>query len=623
MQPIIEGKPLLGATYLGEERTRFLVWAPFRQQVEVHLVAPEERIVAMDAVGGGYFRAVIDGVEPGAKYLYRLDGDVERPDPASRLQPESVHGPSAVVARDMDWESPPFGGLPLRDYVIYELHVGTFTEEGTFDAAIEKLDHLVQLGVTAVEVMPVAEFPGHRNWGYDGVHPFAVETSYGGPQSLKSFIRACHERDLAVVLDVVYNHLGPEGNYLHDYGPYFTDKYQTPWGMAVNFDGDGSDEVRRYFLQNAAQWIDEFHVDALRLDAVHAIYDDTPLTFLEELRIMVAERERRHNRRIHLIAETHANDPRLVASPERGGIGMDSHWSDDFHHAVHTLITGEEQDYYCDYGSLEHLTRCLRDGYSYTGQHSKFRGRRHGLPPRGIRGERFVVCVQNHDQVGNRPQGRRLSELASFEQQKLAACALLCSPFVPLLFMGEEYGELARFPYFISHGDPDLVEAVREGRRAEFPSLTAGEEPPDPASEETFRSAKLDWSRPHQTPHSRLLALYRELIRLRKNLEPLRQLRREQSEVSSFADARALAIRRWYAGGEALILLNFGEDRATVELELPSATWQKRLETCSEHWNGPGERLPKRLTSESDELTRLEMAGHSAALYDALPVVED
>jgi maltooligosyltrehalose trehalohydrolase len=623
MQPIIEGKAQLGATYLGDARVRFLVWAPRRESVSVHLVGADERTIAMQLRDDGYFETVVDGVEPMARYYYRLDDEIDRPDPASRLQPDGVHGPSAVVARDRDWEGDRFQGLPLRDYIIYELHVGTFSEEGTFAGAIDHLDELVDLGITAVEVMPIAEFPGNRNWGYDGVHPFAVETSYGGPEGFKDFVAACHERNLAVVLDVVYNHLGPEGNYLHDYGPYFTDRYQTPWGMAVNFDGSGSDHVRRYFLQNAAQWIDEFHVDALRLDAVHAIYDDTPVTFLEELRQVVAERQHRQRRRIHLIAETHSNNPRLVEVPERGGIGMDAHWSDDFHHALHTLLTGESQDYYCDYGSIGHLARCLRDGYSYTGQYSPYRGRRHGKLPHGVPGERFVVAVQNHDQVGNRPQGRRLGELASFEQQKLAAAALLFSPFVPLLFMGEEYGEVARFPYFISHGDPDLVEAVRQGRRAEFPSLSEGDEPPDPAAEATFASARLDRSQLDRAENRQLRDLYKELISLRRSLMPLQQLLGDQLEVVVHPAASALALRRWYAGRQALVLMNFDEKPVSFELDLPEVIWNKRLETSAESWGGPGCRLEDRPLAVEGEPVRLVLAGHAAALFDALPAVED
>ncbi len=622
MQPVIDAKPGLGCTYLGQRRARFLVWAPRCERVEVHLVQPEERIEPMRAGPRGYFEAVVADIDPGARYYLRLDGQTDRPDPASRSQPEGVHGPSEVLAALPSLDTEDWRGHALRDYIIYELHVGTFSDEGTFSAAVDHLDELVELGVTAVEVMPIAEFPGRRNWGYDGAYPFAVESSYGGARAFRNFVRACHRRRLAVVLDVVYNHLGPEGNYLHDYAPYFTEKYHTPWGMAVNFDGVGSDEVRRYFLQNAAQWFDEFGVDALRLDAVHAIYDDTPVSFLDELRMVVEERRQTHHRPLYLIAETHANDPRLVRRPEVGGTGMDAHWSDDFHHAAHTLLTGETQDYYCDYGDITHLERCLRDGYAYTGQRSAYRGRRHGDSPNGLPGERFVVCVQNHDQVGNRPLGRRLSELASFEQQKLAAAALLLSPFVPLLFMGEEYAETARFPYFINHGDPDLVEAVRRGRRAEFPSFDGGDAPPDPASQATFDSAKLDRSKRDKPPHAHLWQLYRELIALRRAHPALSHLSRERMQVVRPSGGDVLVIRRWYGARQALILLNFGAQDTTVDITLPRARWHRRLETGAQRWGGPGAALPEAIALDEAGSVGLHLRAHSAAFFDALSVGE-
>ncbi len=639
MQPIIEGKPPLGCQYLGASRARFLVWGPRCEKLEVHLPQTPARTIEMKPVGEGYFAATVDEVEPGTRYYIRVDGEHDRPDPASRFQPMGVHGPSEVVARqaevvarqaevvareppETEDDAPSWPGIPLRDYIIYELHPGTFSAEGTFEGAIDRLDELVELGITAVELMPVAAFPGDRNWGYDGVQPFAVHEAYGGPDGLKRFVRACHRRGLAVVLDVVYNHLGPEGNYLHDFGPYFTDKYRTPWGDAVNFDGPESDHVRRYFLQNAAQWFDEFRVDALRLDAVHAIFDDTPVTFLEELRAVAEERSVRLGRPAYLLAETHANDPALIRRPEVGGVGMHAHWSDDFHHAVHTLLTGESQDYYCDYGDIEHLAGCIRDGYSYTGQYSPYRKRRHGQPPTGLTGEHFVVCIQNHDQVGNRPYGKRLSELVCFEQLKLAAAALLCSPFVPLLFMGEEYAERAPFPYFISHGDPDLIEAVRQGRKAEFRSLEQqtveqGDEPPDPAAEQTFLSAKLDHRLKDGGRHQTMWNLYRELIALRKSHPALCHLDRDQLEVTTFHAARTVMVRRWYADRQVLILANFGDTTADLEPQLPPAIWQKRLETCAEQWAGPGATVDEQLDSTQPSTVSLGLSAHSAVVFDA------
>lgn len=343
-------QPGLGAIYLGDGRCRFRVWAPFSQRVQVHIIAPQDRVVPLARDSWGYHQGMVEGAEPGSLYLYLLDGGKERPDPASRSQPQGVHGPSEVVDPTFPWEDGAWSGLPLRDYVIYELHVGTFTPEGTFEAVIPHLDYLRDLGVTAVELMPVAQFPGGRNWGYDGVYPFAVQDSYGGPSGLKLLVDACHQRGLAVALDVVYNHRGPEGNYLGDYGPYFTERYRTPWGHALNFDGADSDDVRRYFVENALFWVTEYHVDALRLDAVHAILDHAPRTFLEDLAEAVHEQAERLNRRVYLMPESSANDARLIRSRELGGYGLDAQWNDDFHHALHTLLTGERQGYYQDYG---------------------------------------------------------------------------------------------------------------------------------------------------------------------------------------------------------------------------------------------------------------------------------
>ncbi|MCL5257567.1 MAG: malto-oligosyltrehalose trehalohydrolase, partial [Chloroflexi bacterium] len=483
----------LGATYLGDGEAGFLVWAPLADRVDLHLVSPTELVLPMEKGGGGYFRLRTKDVPPGSLYLYRLDGGKERPDPASRYQPQGVHGPSQAVESDCPWDDECWSGLPIQDYIIYELHTGVFTPEGTFDAIIPRLDGLKDLGVTALELMPVAQFPGARNWGYDGVYPFAVQTSYGGPEGLKRLVNACHQRGLAVVIDVVYNHLGPEGNYLGDFGPYFTDRYRTPWGPAMNYDGSGSDEVRRFFIENALYWVTDFHFDAIRLDAVHGIFDQSAHPFLQELTESVHRRALKLNRQINVIAESSLNDTRLIRPGCLGGFGMDAQWNDDFHHSLHVLLTGERAGYYQDFGSVGQLAKAFRNGYVYEGQNSKYRGRRHGNSSRSCPAYRFVVCSQNHDQVGNRALSERLSSLVSFEALKLAACAVVLSPFVPLLFMGEEYGEPAPFLYFISHLDPQLVEAVRRGRRAEFAAFQWTGESPDPQAEETFQRAKLDY----------------------------------------------------------------------------------------------------------------------------------
>ncbi|MGA6926828.1 MAG: malto-oligosyltrehalose trehalohydrolase, partial [Desulfosarcina sp.] len=538
----------LGATVLEDRRCRFKVWAPLADRVEVCLPEPGSRSWSMQPRTNGYFTTVVDDIDPQAHYRYRLrtadKGTLLRPDPASRFQPEGVHGPSAVVAGHFDWTDTSWCGLPLSRYVLYELHVGTFTRQGTFDGVIEQLDDLARLGVTAVELMPVAQFPGARNWGYDGVFPFAAQNTYGGPPGFKRLVDACHARGLAVVLDVVYNHLGPEGNYIGDFGPYFTDFYRTPWGQAINFDGPFSDEVRRYFIENALYWVDECHVDALRLDAVHSILDFTARPFLEQLAEAVHGRAEVLNRRIHLIAESALNDTRIIRAREMGGFGIDAQWNDDFHHSLHTALTDERTGYYRDYDGLVDLARAWRDGYVYTGQYSPFRRRTHGNSSRNIPARRLVVFAQNHDQVGNRLDGDRLATIVSFEKQKLAAGLVLLSPFIPLLFMGEEYGDPAPFPYFISHSDPALIRAVQKGRRAEFAGFDWQSEPPDPQDEKTFERSRPDRSLRNDGRHHVLYEFHRTLLHLRTTLPALATLSKKCMTVTCDRDLGLLVVHR-------------------------------------------------------------------------------
>ena len=584
----------LGATYLGGGLGEFLVWAPLINQVEVHILSPEERMVPLEKVSRGYHYGVVQGVKPGTRYFYRLDGNNERPDPASKFQPEGVHGPSQVIDPHFVWEELHWSGIPFSHYVLYELHVGTFTAQGTFDAIVPHLDELKDLGITAIEIMPVAQFPGERNWGYDGVYPCAVQNSYGGPEGLKRLIDACHQRGLAVILDVVYNHLGPEGNYLHDFGPYFSDRYRTPWGSAINFDGPDSDEVRRFFIENALSWITEFRLDALRLDAVHGIFDFSARHFLQELASAVHEQAERLNRRIYVIAESDLNDVRLVRSPELGGYGIDAQWNDDFHHALHTLLTGERNGYYEDFGRIQDLAKAFAEGFVYSGAYSPARRRRHGNTSKDIAARRFVVFAQNHDQVGNRD---RLSALVSFEGLKLAAAVVLLSPFIPLLFMGEEYGETAPFPYFVSHSDPDLIEAVRHRRQEEFAHLQKAEEPPDPQEEATRQSARLDHSLRHQGKHRLLYELYKELIKLRNETRAGVGLSKDRMEVVCLESESTLVVRRWGREEQVAAIFHFG-DTASVNIPLPSGRWLKRLASGEKRWNGPGRDLPTVLHSD-------------------------
>lgn len=606
-------EPALGATYLGDGRTHFLVWAPFSTTVDVRLARPGGRDVRLEPRPRGYHAGTIDGVPPGTRYSLVLDGGVERPDPASRLQPDGVHQPSAVVDTDaFSWTDDGWHGLPLRDYVIYELHVGTFSEAGTFDGVIPYLDGLRDLGVTAIEIMPVAQFPGERNWGYDGVHPFAAQNTYGGPAGLHRLVDACHQRGLAVALDVVYNHLGPEGSYVGDFGPYFTDRYHTLWGAALNFDGPHSDEVRRFFVENACYWVDALHIDALRLDAVHAILDQSARPFLQELAEAVHDLAERRNRRVHLIAESDLNDPRLIRPPWVGGYGLDGQWCDDFHHAVDSLLTGTRSPYHRDFGTLDDLARAYRDGYVYTGQYSPRRQRRFGAPPTGVAAEQLVVCVQNHDQVGNRVDGERLATLVGFDQLRLAAATTILSPYVPLLFMGEEYGEKTPFHYFTSHTDPDLVAAVREGRRREFAEHW-DREAPDPQDPELYLSSRLRRDLAAQGQHRQLAALYRELLRLRRTVPSLTHLSREAVEVTIARPSDTILVRRWHGGDQTLLALSFADRLVTMSLPVPAGRWEKRLDTADPRWGGPGSPAPEEV--RADLAATLDLPPHAAVLY--------
>jgi len=596
----------LGATYLGDRKCRFLVWAPFAQKVEVHIIAPQEKFLSLERGAFGYHHGLFSGIGEGSIYKYRLDGDREYPDPASRFQPQGVHGPSQVMDTGFPWDDSGWSGLPLKDYIIYELHVGSYTPEGTFTAIIPFLGELKELGITALELMPVSQFPGSRNWGYDGVYPFAVQDSYGGPEGLKRLIHACHRKGLAVILDVVYNHLGPEGNYLGKFGPYFTDRYRTPWGQAVNFDGAYSDEVRRYFIENALYWFTEFHIDALRLDALHAIMDASPQPFLRELADSVKQLREQTNRHIYLIAESDANDRRLLLPPEQGGYGLDAQWNDDFHHALHTLLTGERKGYYEDFGRVQQLVKAFREGFVYSGEYSPYRQRRHGSSSRDIPADRLVVFSQNHDQIGNRMLGERLSQLVSFEALKLAAGVVLLSPFIPLLFMGEEYGETAPFQYCTSHSDPALIEAVWKGRRQEFARFEWQGELPNPQEEKIFQSLKLNHSLSSEGQHRVLLSFYQELIRLRKEVPALSRLDKETLDVQGDEESKLLFIRRWSGDSEALIIASFSDAQQSADFAVPKGRWRKRIDSAEPQWLGKGSQLPAELNSDGAVSVTLE-----------------
>ena len=513
-----------GAVPLADGSTRFSVWAPKAGTVEVAVArGGTVRTSPLARGSDGVHSGILQDVPAGSDYSYRLDGGPDRPDPVSRWRPLGVHGPTRVVDHGaFRWTDAGWRGLETADLIIYELHVGTFTRAGTFDGVLERLPALRELGVTAIEIMPVSEFPGSRNWGYDGVSPYAVQSTYGGPDGLKRLVDAAHGLGLAVLLDVVYNHLGPEGNYLREFGPYFSDRYRTAWGEGLNLDGPDSDEVRRYVVDNAVYWVTEYHLDGLRLDAVDRIVDLSPVHIAEELGAAVhAQGEALGSRKL-VIAEIDANDPKWVTPREVGGYGLDAHWSDDFHHAVHVALTGERAGYYADFTEPGAVAKVLARRYVNDGRYSPHRRRRHGRPAAEVPADRFVVAVQNHDQTGNRARGERLSTLLSAEALRLAAALVLLSPYVPLLFMGEEHGETNPFLYFVSHGDPALVEAVRKGRQEEFATFSWAGKIPDPQAEETFEASRPDWERAISGEGTRMLALYRELLRLRRTEPALR-----------------------------------------------------------------------------------------------------
>jgi len=584
------------------------VWAPFAKSVE--LVTPNRRIAmrlrtaaASDAGDPGYWRADVDESLLGDGYRYSIDGGEPRPDPRSAWQPDGVHGPSYWVdaaqlsaaqvlgvepgvahsstAGDFSGvgRTPRFVAAPLTDAVLYEMHIGTFTPEGTYSAAQSKLPHLLDLGVTHLEIMPLATFPGRRGWGYDGVDLFAPFPAYGTPQELAAFVQACHSVGIAVLLDVVYNHLGPDGNYLAEFGPYFTDHYRTPWGMAINYDGPHSEEVRRFVIDNALMWLREYEFDGLRLDAVHAIYSFEAVHLLEEMAAAVKKLGADLGRTLVLIAESDLNDPRLVRSPPQGGYGLDAHWADDFHHAIHRLFTGESDGYYSDFGGLSDVAAALRDGYVYQGQYSRHRRRRHGRPPTGVGAHQLVVFAQNHDQVGNRAQGERLSMMLSAQQLKAVAALTLLSPFVPLLFQGEEWGARTPFLYFTDHENKELGRQVAEGRSREFSGFRWRGAVPNPQEQETFERSILDWTELSQAAHAEMFEWYRRLIQLKRVKAALRNRgegsRRAKATVKF--DEQAGWLR--FAHGGVLALFNLAAHAQCVPL--PGGEWDLALRSDS------------------------------------------
>jgi len=598
-----------------------VVWAPSVENLSVRITTPDERIVAMEKDDKGYWKAFVKDVFPGSLYFFRINNVVDRPDPASHFQPQGIHGPSAVVDQgSFTWDDISWKGRRLEDYLIYELHVGVYTTEGTFEAVAERLDYLRDLGVTAIELMPAAQFPGSRNWGYDGVYPYAPQNSYGGPLGLKKLINECHKRHIAVILDVVYNHLGPEGNYLRDFGPYFTDRYKTPWGDAINFDGPLSDEVRRFFINNALYWMTVYHIDALRVDAIHGIYDFSANHFLEELSGEVSRYRNGSGRAIYIIAESDLNDVRTINPKHIGGYGLDAQWNDDFHHALHVLLTGERNGYYQDFGALDDLVYAHREGFVYSGRYSRYRQRTHGSSSKDRPGEQLVVFSQNHDQIGNRLFGDRPAGNVSLEKLKLAATTVVFSPFIPLLFMGEEYGEPAPFPYFVDHSDNALIEAVREGRKGEFSAFQWKGTMPDPQSEKTFLSAKIDTSLHLRRYHRILYEFYKHIIKLRKEVPSLGVLKREYMEADAVSIEETLYVTKSSGSDKIFYIGNFTDTDKGVDVPVLDGEWRKILDSASLRWNGPGE-IAQNVISAKTTTASLQILPWSVVVYRCAEVM--
>jgi maltooligosyltrehalose trehalohydrolase len=565
-----------GATQHHNGGVQFRVWAPELSALSLQLFdGPRLR---MSRVGED-FELLVPDASPGDSYSFVFDDGRVRPDPLSRSQPRGVHGPSQVVDpgrfvwSDQDWK-----GIPLADAIFYELHIGTFTPEGTFAGAIAKLDHLKDLGITAVELMPVGEFPGARNWGYDQVDLYAPHSAYGGSDGLKAFVNACHQMGLAVVLDVVYNHVGPEGNYLAEFAPYYTDHYWTPWGRAINFDGPFSDGVRRFAIDNALYWLTEYHMDGLRLDAIHGIFDFSAHHILAELRDRFHEQATRLGRQAWIIAESDLNDVRVLNSHAVGGHAIDAQWLDEFHHSVRTYLTGANRSYLAGFGELRHIQKAITDGFVYDGCYSPFRKRHFGSSSRDLAGNRFVTFIQNHDQIANTSQGARLSHLVPIEQYKIAVALLLCSPCLPLLFMGEEFAESNPFLYFTSHGDPALARAVSEGRWKEFEEFTEPGGFVDPQSLAAFERSKLNWGLLHEPSHGEICHLYCELIRLRKRWPCLHNGRKDLTRVEIDEEARWLRMERSDpSGSRAVLFCNFSDLSAPSSFD--ARDWTLALST--------------------------------------------
>ncbi|PRD57186.1 malto-oligosyltrehalose trehalohydrolase [Sphingobacterium gobiense] len=572
----------LGVT-LTKNKVQITVWAPKAKSVICRTYQPNKDIV-LSPQAYGYWYGESKEIAAGQRYHFVVNGEA-LPDPVSRSQPEGVHGPSAVVDLHFDWTDQDYQCQPLADFIIYELHVGTFSPTHDFEGVIERLPYLKDLGITAIEIMPVAQFPGERNWGYDGTFLFAAQHSYGGARGLQRLVDACHRDGIAVILDVVYNHFGPEGNHLEKYGPYLTEKYHTPWGKAVNYDDSWSHGVRDFVCENVLMWFRDFHVDALRLDAVHAIKDFSPSHILQDIRRTTDGLMRETGQRHYVMAECDLNDKRFLEPLEQNGFAIDAQWLDEFHHALRVAAGEEKKGYYKEFNGVEHLAKAYEQAYVFTGQYSTHRHKFFGSSANGIPGEKFIVFSQNHDQVGNRMLGERSSMLFTPDLQRLMALAIMVSPFIPLLFMGEEWASQKPFYYFVSHSDPKLITAVRRGRREEFSDFHGEGEMPDPQDVKTFHNSVLDWTETALAEHQRMLRYYQGMIALRKSNVVLRSFKRENLHVGHDLQKDSLVLRFECTKEMLICILNFSS--STQRFAIPEGqSWEKVWDTADSKWGG-------------------------------------
>ncbi len=590
------------------------VWAPFAKKIEIEISKPINKKFSLEKQDFGYWTLSTNEIKVGFQYLFIIDGNKKRPDPASLSQPEGVHGISEVVdLSKFRWTDQNWQNIPLSKYIIYELHTGTFSDFGTFNEIISKIEYLKELGINAVEIMPVSQFPGNRNWGYDGVFPFAVQNSYGGAIEFQKLVNECHRNGLAVILDVVYNHLGPEGNYLSDFGPYFTDKYKTPWGKSINYDDSWSEEVRQFFIENALMWFRDFHVDALRLDAVHTIQDSSSKHFLRELKERTNQLSEFTGKSYYLIAESNLNDTKFINSFDKSGHGLDAQWSDDFHHAIHAFVTKENKGYYSDFGQIEQIAKSYNSAFVYDGIYSQFRKKKIGTKLTDQDGSRFVVFSQNHDQIGNRMLGNRMSTLVNFEMLKLFAAAVFISPYIPMIFMGEEFGETNPFLYFVDHSDENLIKAVREGRKREFKDFLNLGEMPDPQDDKTFLKSKLNWNFRSNKSSNTLFQFYQKLIDLRKNESVFNFTGRKNTKAESKNDNKIVVVERWNDDSKIICLMNFDAQKHEYQFK-NKENWELILDSSDNIWYGLGTNCPNRISRNENFLLNAE----SIVIYKGL-----